>query len=983
MRDECKTKKQLGEEPKGLRLQAAHSDAVTLRALVDGLIAAGMGVVIVGTDYRVVFQNSVLTERFGDLTGAPCYRGYLGRDEPCECCPMKRALVSGKAERAEMTAADGRRYEFLAAPLRAPDGRRDRAVIWSFDVTERARAEEALRRSEHLLRRVLDTTPDCIFVKDSAGRYLLANKAMADLYGSSPRDMVGRTDLEFARANRVGVREAQQFRADDREVLETGRARSVPQESFTLPDGMTRWFQTVKVPMSLADEPDCVLGVAVDITERKQAEEALRESEGQYRSLVEQSLEGIVITRLHPARLGLVNAAAAEMLGYAAEEILALPPDEALLLVHPEDRERLVRTYRDLMEARETAQGYQVRFIRKDGSVCWVQHFANMISLQAQPAFQTVFLNVTDRVLAEQALRKSEERLRSVFEAARNVAFVTTDLEGAEARILDFSPGAEHVFGYSREEVIGQPLAILHLPADVDNFPKVIEAVRQRGGGVTAEVQLVRKSGRQFPALLTVLPIFDDAGNMVKVLGVSIDITERMRAEEALRESEARFRSLFEDAPLGYQSLTSQGVLLHVNPAWLEMLGYGRAQEVVGHWFGEFLVGQDAAHFTAAFEQLAEAGSMHNVEWEMVRQDGTHIIALFNGRAVYDESGRLQHIHCIMQDITARKKDEQRLARRAEILSRQIQERYDMVGESPPMQALYDFIRKVAPTDAGILICGESGTGKEMVARAVHQSSPRSQGPLEIVNCGAIPSALIESELFGHVRGAFTGAVANKPGRFELADGGTLFFDEVTEMSIECQGRLLRAVEEGKVRRVGGTSDQPVDVRLIAATNRDPLEAVAAGLLREDLFYRLDRLRVVVPPLRERGEDIALLADHFLEHCSASVKGKARRFAPQVYDVFQAYHWPGNVRELRNVVERMVILGDGEVLGLELVPDDLEGPSHHDEAELPVEPLGEIERQQVVRAMQEAGGNKSRAARMLGIDRSTLYAKLRRYGVDA
>ena len=323
----------------------------------------------------------------------------------------------------------------------------------------------------------------------------------------------------------------------------------------------------------------------------------------------------------------------------------------------------------------------------------------------------------------------------------------------------------------------------------------------------------------------------------------------------------------------------------------------------------------------------------------------------------------------------------QQVTWRARSLDRLLAQHYDMVGRSEPMLGVFEFIRKVAPTDAGVLICGESGTGKEMAARAIHLQSERSDGPLEVVNCGAVPVTLLESELFGHVKGSFTGAIADKPGRFELADDGTLFLDEVVELPPPCQTKLLRALEEGKVRRIGDTSDQSVDVRLIAATNRDPAEAVGSGRLREDLFYRLDRLRLVMPPLRDRGQDVEILAEHFLAQLSRSLRRPVEAFDPSVLTVFRAYHWPGNVRELRNVVERMLILAEGPVLGPELIPEDIrKAPSRASEASVP--PLEQMEREHVERALRASGGNKKRAAEMLGINRSTLYAKLKKYAIE-
>ncbi len=320
------------------------------------------------------------------------------------------------------------------------------------------------------------------------------------------------------------------------------------------------------------------------------------------------------------------------------------------------------------------------------------------------------------------------------------------------------------------------------------------------------------------------------------------------------------------------------------------------------------------------------------------------------------------------------------LASRTRSLSRQLAEHFDMVGESTAMKRVYRFIHRVAPTEAGVFVCGESGTGKEMVARAIHRHSRRSSGPLEIVNCAAVPSTLMESELFGHVKGAFTGAVADRPGRFQLAHKGTLFLDEVCELPLECQAKLLRVLEEGKVRPIGDTRDKPVDVRLIAATNQDPRQEVSEGLLRPDLFYRLDRLRIEVPPLREREGDVRRLALHFLAKFSQQCKRPVEDFSVETLKVFEAYDWPGNVRELRNVVERMIILSEGQMLDLDIVPEDIRSRAHAGDED--VEPLSEVEKRHIARALKETGGNKSRAAKLLGIDRSTLYGKIERYGLD-
>ncbi len=320
------------------------------------------------------------------------------------------------------------------------------------------------------------------------------------------------------------------------------------------------------------------------------------------------------------------------------------------------------------------------------------------------------------------------------------------------------------------------------------------------------------------------------------------------------------------------------------------------------------------------------------------------------------------------------------MASRTRSLIRQIDRHYDMVGESDAMKKVYRFIHRVAPTHAGVFICGESGTGKEMVARAIHRHSRRSDGPLEIVNCAAVSPTLAESELFGHAEGAFTGAIAQRPGRFELADGGTLFLDEVGELPLPCQTKLLRVLEQEKVRRLGEVRDRSVDVRLIAVTNYDPRQAVREGKLREDLFYRLDRLRIHLPPLRDRCGDIVCLAEHFRQKFALQCKRVVEGFDPDVLRIFRHYRWPGNVRELRNVVERMVILGEEPTLTTDLIPSDIRRAAR--ERSHTPEPLDEVERKHIIHMLRETGGNKKRAAELLGIDRSTLYAKIKRWGID-
>jgi two-component system, NtrC family, response regulator AtoC len=309
----------------------------------------------------------------------------------------------------------------------------------------------------------------------------------------------------------------------------------------------------------------------------------------------------------------------------------------------------------------------------------------------------------------------------------------------------------------------------------------------------------------------------------------------------------------------------------------------------------------------------------------------------------------------------------------------------DLVGESPRMRELYDLVDRVAQTDSSVLVQGESGTGKELVARALHRRSARSEGPFVAINCAAMPEGLFESELFGHVKGAFTDARADRQGLFLQADGGTIFLDEVGELSPPLQSKLLRAIQERTIRPVGGDTEHPFDARIVAASNRDLETAIEEGRFREDLYFRLNVIKIAVPPLRARGTDVLVLAQHFLEHFAGRADRPVTGISAEAADKLSSYFWPGNVRELQNCIERAVALARYEKIVVEDLPEKIRDyqTSHvliasDDPADLV--PMEEVERRYVLRVMSSVDGNKSQAAKILGYDRKTLYRRLERYG---
>jgi DNA-binding NtrC family response regulator len=333
------------------------------------------------------------------------------------------------------------------------------------------------------------------------------------------------------------------------------------------------------------------------------------------------------------------------------------------------------------------------------------------------------------------------------------------------------------------------------------------------------------------------------------------------------------------------------------------------------------------------------------------------------------------------------------IVREVTLLRRQLKEARGLgrlLGTSRPMQEIYHLIEMAAPTDAPVLISGESGTGKELVARTLHELSARRKAPIVAVNCSAIPETLLESELFGHERGAFTGALERRAGYFELADRGTIFLDEIVEMSPALQAKYLRILQEGTVRRLGGKGELPVDVRIVAATNKDPIKAVKDGLFREDLFYRLNVFAITMPPLRQRKDDIPLIVESFIEEFNAKYDKQVKGVDEATLKTLTQWNWPGNVRELRNVIERATVASPGDVIGKDQLPvvspattASVTGAPAAASDDVIVIPVGttldDAERDVLLRTLARHNGNKTRAADVLGITPKTLRSKLVRY----
>jgi len=464
---------------------------------------------------------------------------------------------------------------------------------------------------------------------------------------------------------------------------------------------------------------------------------------------------------------------------------------------------------------------------------------------------------------------------------------------------------------------------------------------------------------------------------------------DRLRAEQRLRDSEERFRDLFEEAPIAYVHEGLDSRFIQANRAALRILGVKREEvpETVG-----LSLAPDAPEaqrrIKEAFASISRGADTSGVVLELRRKD--------NGQPVWiqwwskpDPSGSFTRTMFI--DITERvlmEQEQARLKAQNQYLQEEINSVHnfeEIIGRSRGMQNILSSVRRVATTDASVLIRGETGTGKELIARAIHSASKRRDKPLIKVNCAALPTGLVESELFGHEKGAFTGAIAKRIGRFELADGGTIFLDEVGEIPLESQSKLLRVLQEQEFDRVGGKAPIKVDVRIIAATNRDLLQAVAEKTFREDLYYRLNVFPLVLPPLRDRGDDLPLLVQFLIDKFAIRIGKRVEGISAESMARLRTYRWPGNIRELENVIERAIILADGP--HVEVEPEMLPGAATiaYSGSSTSGGSLEAMERQHILSVLKQTDwvieGSQG-AAKILDLHPNTLRSRLKKLGIS-
>ena len=687
-----------------------------------------------------------------------------------------------------------------------------------------------------------------------------------------------------------------------------------------------------------------------------------------------------------------------KLLGYSVEEWLSTPGFVSSI-IHEADRQRIADES-DAVIASGKEGVLQFRWLAKNGDVLWVEAYLAAICDEngKTVGLRGVTMNITDRKRAEEALTENQTQLAGIIGSAMD-AIISID---ERQRVVLFNAAAETMFGCSTTEALGQPINRFIPTPFRDARQDQLSALKQPEGkepsvGSFGPLTGRRATGENFPVDVSISEVELSGARFYTI--ILRDITERLRAEEALRERRQELTEAQRLAKVGSwewdpatDTVTWTEELFRImkrDPA-LPALSYA----------------EHPSHYTpASWERLKSAvekalrdGTPYELELEMIRADGTTVWTNARGEVLRDSAGKIVKLRGTLQDIAERKLAEAALQKAVEEVSQlknkleeenvylreeiKLAHNFDeIVGRSDATRYVLFKIEQVAPTDTSVLITGETGTGKELVARAIHSASLRKDRPLVRVNCAALTPTLVESELFGHEKGAFTGATARKIGRFELANGATIFLDEIGELPLELQSKLLRVIQEGEFERLGSSKTIMVDVRIIAATNRNLKMAVEQGGFREDLWYRLNVFPITVPPLRDRKEDIPVLIEHFVRRFSQKVGKKISSISPGSLRILQDYAWPGNVRELANVLERAVINTNGAVLR---IVDHFEKPQV-DALTQSDKTLEEMEKEYIIRILDSTGwridGHRG-AAKILGLNPSTLRTRMTKLGIQ-
>ena len=653
------------------------------------------------------------------------------------------------------------------------------------------------------------------------------------------------------------------------------------------------------------------------------------------------------------------SSGAGKMLRLSRQKIIGRRLDE---FVERSFQPRIPELWQDFLKRGE--QAGVVRLVDSEGNVLDVEYTAKVNVLPARHLL--VLRNKTIQTGTEP---KDEVAASNIPAWVRDYAFYLLDVDGT---VATWYSGAERLYGYTSAEVIGEQVDLLY-PAGDSMRTRLREDLRRCSaeGHFGAEGWSVTKDGVRFWANVLTMALKDEGGALQGYARVVRDFSERHERDQNLLLTRERLRLLPEETTVAGIVSGEFDHIPEVNDAFLELVGYTREDLLAGrlNW-PDLTPPEYSAIDELAHEEGLRFGACTPFEKKLIRKDGTQIPVLVATAVLGLSPFRWL---TFIQDLRERERQE----RTEHHVVEEAPGFEEIIGRSVALKRVLGLVEVVAPTSATVLIMGETGTGKELVARAVHGMSPRRDRPFITLNCAAIPTGLLESELFGYERGAFTGALTQKIGRFEMAHRGTLFLDEVGDIPLELQPKLLRALQEKSFERLGGTKTIPIDVRLVAATNRNLTEMMEHKLFRSDLYYRLKVFPIITPPLRDHPEDIPALARHFTQKYAREMNKQIEKISENTIRALVSWTWPGNVRELENFIERSVILSRGPNLRApvaELEPDATKPAG--------TRTLKQIEREHIVQVLRETGGMVSKAATLLGIPRTTLYALMKKLGIS-
>ena len=760
------------------------------------------------------------------------------------------------------------------------------------------------------LQLLVDSAPSLIHTSRPDGHLDFFNQTWLRYVGQSLKDLEGWKWTEFIHPEDVDG------------IVERWRASLANGEPFLYEarvlraDGEYRWMLHHKV--AIRDGSGQIVkwyGSSIDIEDRKRAEEQLRRSS--------QELERSEFYLAEGQRLAHVGSWAFDPAGfeYWSPELFrmhGLEPgrkaptlQEYLDCVHPQDRESMANLIQGLL-AKASAFDATKRIVRPDGDVRYIRCVgAPIVGQESLRKYVGSALDVTEQELVTQELRRREAYLAEAQRLSHTGSFGWRPDDGD----VVWSDETYRIFEYDNtlKPTIDSVLQRMH-PEDRALAQQLIDRALQTGADFEHEFRLLLPDGRVKHVQALHHRVQNASGDR-EFIGALTDITARKAAEGKIRGQEIELRQILDLTPQHVAVISSWHDRIFASRALLNYFGLSLEE-----WQSR---GTQTRVHPEDVERLAwgpQGGPPDQYEARLRRYDGTYRWFLVRNNPLYDEQGQIARWLVAGTDIDDRKQAEERLRQENVALREEIDKASmfeEIVGTSSSLKAVLSRIAKVAPTDSTVLITGETGTGKELIARAIHKRSQRAGRPFVSVNCAALPPTLVLSELFGHEKGAFTGATQRRLGRFEMADGGTIFLDEVGELLPDAQAALLRVLQEREFERVGGSQPTQVDVRVIAATNRDLSAPMASGAFRRDLLYRLNVFPIEMPPLRERKDDILMLVEYFVQRYANRAGKNIRSIDQKTIDLLQSYDWPGNIRELQNVIERSIILSSGDVFSVD------------------------------------------------------------------